>query len=389
MQSTKAVPFSPLTAPQTPVIPLVTTRLAVATLIAAGLGLFFLGTGWDVHWHMAIGRDKVFTAPHLMMLAGIILTGLASLFVVLRDTWSYRQNQGVTSENSVSFLNVFHASTGFIVAGFGALLSAIAFPLDDYWHILYGIDVVIWAPFHVMIVSGMIMAGIGAMYAFAAEANRTSAGKLHLWAQLGLLTSTALTLAVLYILLPDSAWEFGLANIGPYTVGVYPVLVALTLPFFLLAAAHATRLTGAATLIAALFVIGKEIAYVFIPWAVEATRVAEGLAYRPTAPDYIMTPYYLPSSILLVALIVDLGLWLSRQRQLARTATFLLTGIAISAATFLLDRAWLSGISLPTLHPTLDFTPVVLATIPLILLATYGGMLAANALGHDLAVVEK
>jgi hypothetical protein len=41
-----------------------------------------------------------------------------------------------------------------------ALLSAIAFPLDNYWHQLYGLDVTIWSPFHVMIISGMVLAGL-------------------------------------------------------------------------------------------------------------------------------------------------------------------------------------------------------------------------------------
>jgi hypothetical protein len=36
----------------------------------------------------------------------------------------------------------------------GALLARLAFPLDDRWHALYGIDVPPCAPFHVMIVGG-------------------------------------------------------------------------------------------------------------------------------------------------------------------------------------------------------------------------------------------
>ena len=57
------------------------------------------------------------------------------------------------------------------MAGFGALLGALAFPLDDYWHTLYGIDVTLWAPFHVMIISSMVMVGVGTLFVIASELN--------------------------------------------------------------------------------------------------------------------------------------------------------------------------------------------------------------------------
>src|SRR3989442_5800674 len=50
------------------------------------------------------------------------------------------------------------------------LIDAVAAPLDNYWHVLYGVDVTFWAPFHLMGHLGAIIGVLGIIYAFASEA---------------------------------------------------------------------------------------------------------------------------------------------------------------------------------------------------------------------------
>jgi predicted acyltransferase len=161
--------------------------MATAILTLVAVALFLFGTAWDVQWHVSVGRDRLFTAPHVLMLAGIGLAGLSNLAVLL--------------------IARSRVSSGVVLSGLGAFFAALAFILDDYWHALYGIDVAIWAPFHVMIITGVGAAGLGAVISLAA-----APGKLG--RQFGFSAALALTIATFMVLLPESAGRQALASIG-------------------------------------------------------------------------------------------------------------------------------------------------------------------------------
>ena len=122
-------------------------RIAAAAAFLCGVLLALLGFAWDVQWHLAVGRDRPLTPPHLLLLSGIALSGLLALAGVLSGTLAARARprpapapDDAVQLGATTFLGVFRAPLGVYVAGVGALLSAMAFPLDDYWHRLYGID---------------------------------------------------------------------------------------------------------------------------------------------------------------------------------------------------------------------------------------------------------
>ena len=123
-----------------------TLRLIGAVLITLAMAIFIIGTAWDIQWHPSVGRDRVLTGPHLVLLGGIALSGLLSLAMILLDSWRAWRGRTVDDRNSTAILGVFRAPIGLFAAGVGALTAALAFPLDDYWHTLYGIDVTLWAP---------------------------------------------------------------------------------------------------------------------------------------------------------------------------------------------------------------------------------------------------
>lgn len=102
------------------------------------LGVAFVGFMWDVAWHADQGRDReLFTVPHMLILiglGGIFFAGLVSI-------WTARR----------AGLRIPNSSIPLTLLGFGALLG---FPLDDYWHAVYGIDVTMWSPTHLMMIGG-------------------------------------------------------------------------------------------------------------------------------------------------------------------------------------------------------------------------------------------
>src|SRR5687768_616778 len=114
------------------------TGLGVALLVAQWA--FVAGVAWDVQWHLAVGRDRPFTAPHLLLLAGIAGSGLCALGGVL---WYSLAGRGATgaARGRVWMGGIFRAPVGLYLAGYGALCAALAFPLDDAWHRLDGVDV--------------------------------------------------------------------------------------------------------------------------------------------------------------------------------------------------------------------------------------------------------
>jgi hypothetical protein len=370
-------------------------RLAGALLLALATTIFIFGAAWDIQWHPAVGRDRALTSPHLLLLGGIALSGLISLALVLLETWRARQGRGVDDRNSTLLLGVFRAPIGLYIAGFGALLGALAFPLDDYWHTLYGIDVTLWAPFHIMIISSMVMVGTGALFALASELNRLPGGRTRTLVEISFALMLALALATLLLPLPQANVKEGLARIGGYEVALYPILLAFALPLALVTAARATRLPGAATLMALVFLALRQALYLFVPWAMDLAVAAEGFSYRPNAPSVIITPFAYPTAILFAALAVDLAAWATRWRNpglerhgLDAGRAVLATAAAASVLATFWDRPWLKYI--PTYYyPGLDVGAVALRTLPFTIVAALLGVGAALLLIRGLAATRQ
>ena len=130
---------------------------------------------------------------------------------------------------------------GLVLAGLGALLAAAAFPLDDYWHSLYGIDVTLWAPFHVMIGTAMGLAGVGATAQFAAIRTRRRIAR-----DLGLMIAIAVTSSTFMVFLAESAGRRALLQIGDATLVLYPVLLSVAMPAAVMCAVVTLSRPGAA-----------------------------------------------------------------------------------------------------------------------------------------------
>jgi len=127
-----------------------------------------IGLIWDISWHLSIGRDGLFSAPHLAIYLGGVTAGLFSGYRVLKLTFA-----GSTAERSkaVKFWGVFYGSLGNLFCIWGAIAMLTSAPFDDWWHNTYGLDVTILSPPHTVLLLGMITIQFGAIISVLAYQN--------------------------------------------------------------------------------------------------------------------------------------------------------------------------------------------------------------------------
>lgn len=286
-----------------------TLRLVLGLVALMGTIVFLEGTSWDIQWHTFIGRDRTLIPPHIMMLSGVALSGVAGLLIVLIESWWARRNQDV-AQYGLSFATIFVGPLGSYIVGYAALLAAVAFPLDAYWHALYGIDVAIWAPFHVMFVSCMGIVALGTAYVLASAAH-LSAGAgasgrgIKRAATLGGVLALATFLSLFTLLLFDALDNSHTIHLGFMTLSVFPLLSSILVAFTLTAAACAIPWRWAATLVGACYILLAGIMAVFVQPATAWLLAAEGLHYRqsPSFTSIVALEWFITPVI--VAILID------------------------------------------------------------------------------------
>jgi len=293
--------------------------------IAGWLMLFCLllgqiGAPWDGEWHAYIGRDWFWTPPHDLIYTCVAGGGLIALVMVILETLRYRKGyRGVDDQSTVRLGRVFHAPLGFYIAGFGALAALFAAPFDNYWHQLYGIDISLWSPFHIMGVTGCFIGALGIVYIFASEAaidRRAAISKRRFlgftaleWGALFALSSLLKLTLIGFLLFP--VITLGLLRIPTYLI---PAVICAGL--CLMGAAFLTRRPGAATFVIVLVSIASFATELFVPWATRALVAQEGLHYRVAGqvPYFALNTALLPLFLLPSALFIDILIYWQKRR---------------------------------------------------------------------------
>ena len=312
-----------------------TLRLTLGLTAALGSVIFFLGTTWDIQWHEYIGRDRTLIPPHQMMLTGVALSGIAGLVAVIVETLWARKSSTI-ARHSTPFADIFHGSLGAYIVGFAALNAAVAFPLDSYWHALYGIDVAIWAPFHIMFAFGMAVVAFGAAYMLLSAAN-LSVGtvKTKRIAYIGVIISFATMMSIFTLLLFDSLYDRNTLTLGSVTISFFPLLAGIMIAFTFTAVKTVVPWRWAATAVVAVYLFFAGVMALFVQPATEYLRGLEGLAYRsghaPLTSVVTMEWFLAP---ILVAILIDIFIyraqkqqWSSRKLTLVLVLTALIAGL--------------------------------------------------------------
>lgn len=129
-----------------------------------------VGGIWDISWHISIGRDGLFSPPHLAIYLGAVVSGLFSGYQVLKTTFA---GSPAEKAQTVRFWGVFHSPLGALFCIWGAVAMITSTPFDDWWHSTYGLDVTILSPPHTILGLGIAMVQFGAMISVLGLQNRS------------------------------------------------------------------------------------------------------------------------------------------------------------------------------------------------------------------------
>jgi len=148
--------------------------LAILSLITALFGLY-----WDVSLHIDSGRDEgVFSNPsHWFILAGLYGIFSAGFYAICLGREERTDRPGPTA---IRITEDWYAPLGGVLMCATGAFSLVAFPLDDFWHRLFGQDVTLWGPTHLMLIGGAVMTllAIAVIQAEVVRAMKT-AGVMH------------------------------------------------------------------------------------------------------------------------------------------------------------------------------------------------------------------
>ncbi|HEY0755423.1 MAG TPA: hypothetical protein VGD98_15810 [Ktedonobacteraceae bacterium] len=360
--------FAASTLPAHSIRAVATVRLVLGLVALLGAIIFLEGTSWDIQWHSFIGRDRTLIPPHLMMLGGVTLSGIAGLLAVLIESWWARRNPLLAGHN-LRFATLFNGPLGAYIVGYAALLAAVAFPLDAYWHTLYGIDVSIWAPFHVMFISSMGVVALGALYMLISAAHLASntallAAGLKRAANLGAALALATLLSLLTLLIFDALDNSNQIGLGFINISVFPLLASMLVAFVFVVATYALAWRWAATLVSGFYVCLAVIMAIFVQPATDWLLTIEGLSYKesPPATSIVALEWFITPVV--VAILIDVFMRRARRKDWSRRKTVLVLALC----------ALMSGIL-----PVIVLYPLLPAL--LFLQAGIAGFLASAILG--------
>lgn len=293
-------------------------RLGTGVFVTLGLVALFAALGgiyWDVTWHATIGRDSFWIPPHLLTYSGVNLFLLSSVGG-FGSVWRRAGSLRAALADRVGF--------GFVVAGLGPLVQIAAAPLDDLWHRMYGLDVTVWSPPHLMGIAGGFIGIYGLLIVVGAGLPARDARPV--WR--GLTASEAAGLLLFAAALSISMFALGELDLhfGQRDALFYPLLAGTMSAVVLTGAARFVDRPGAATVVAAVYTVFRSLVLVVV-WGM-------GSVEHLTPPVLVLAP----------ALVVDLALWWRGGRGLPIAALLmgpaLLLGEWSYRALFDLSSAW-------------------------------------------------
>jgi hypothetical protein len=126
-------------------------EIASVSLIVALLGMY-----WDISLHLDQGRDPgpLANPAHYLILFGLFGVFVAGFFAIMLG-----DSRGGSS--MIKRADSWKIPLGGVLLFACASFSLLGFPLDDGWHRIFGQDVTLWGPTHLMLFGGAGMTLIG------------------------------------------------------------------------------------------------------------------------------------------------------------------------------------------------------------------------------------
>jgi len=130
------------------------SMLMGVALLTAVLGMY-----WDISLHIDNGRDAgpLANPAHYLILIGLyglLVAGVMSIALAGSER---------PAKTAVHLGGGWWAPVGGLMMAACGAFALTGFPLDDMWHRLFGQDVTLWGPTHLMLIGGASLATLGGM----------------------------------------------------------------------------------------------------------------------------------------------------------------------------------------------------------------------------------
>ncbi|MDV3123742.1 hypothetical protein M1247_02330 [Mycobacterium sp. 21AC1] len=118
--------------------------LFTSTIICALFGFI-----WDVSLHIGKGRDAgpLANPAHYFILIGLFLLFISGAMAMVLP-------YDKPGPAAIRITRTWYAPVGGVLIALCGLYALIGFPLDDIWHRIFGQDVTLWGPTHLMLIGG-------------------------------------------------------------------------------------------------------------------------------------------------------------------------------------------------------------------------------------------
>jgi hypothetical protein len=128
--------------------------LFITTIISALFGFI-----WDVSLHIGKGRDPgpLANPAHYFILFGLFLLFIAGCLACVLP-------YDKPGPAAIRITRNWYAPVGGVLMAGCGLYALIGFPLDDVWHRIFGQDVTLWGPTHLMMIGGAGFSTLTALF---------------------------------------------------------------------------------------------------------------------------------------------------------------------------------------------------------------------------------
>jgi hypothetical protein len=161
------------------------SAVATISLLTAVFGMY-----WDISLHIDNGRDPgpLANPAHYFILLGLFGIFSAGFFSMVLP----RERPSTVA---IRLGRDWWAPLGGVLICACGAFSLIGFPLDDVWHRLFGQDVTLWGPTHLMLIGGaaMTLVGIAVLTVEGLRANASAGHPVKELAHVKMLRAVALT----------------------------------------------------------------------------------------------------------------------------------------------------------------------------------------------------
>ncbi|MGY8734723.1 MAG: hypothetical protein ACKVHN_01600 [Candidatus Poseidoniales archaeon] len=315
-----------------------------------------IGLSIDLQWHIDVGRDQMFTPPHMMILVGLFPAMFLSLLFLIWSTRDYHKGIAVNGLK----IGPFVAPIAIWMTFLGQITIILGGLYDDYWHAQYGIDVNITTPPHLWTIFGGVVAEL-ATIVLACQliflSNKEGNKENQLITTIALLAIWAIVIHLYF-----TAGNFLDSREAVVELAGLQILPHLALAGFItiLLIELTTHLFGQKEMIKlSMIILTSQFLLLFlIPVFVDMLMGSEHV-YRPGSPHQVLVPNFMPW--LLLPVLICFRKW-----PLLKNNKLIYILIILS-----IDPIWLPVHSqyLPSMVGDLELVLSILISIPIMYLA--------------------